>query len=281
MPDLATYASYSQHLATLIPLVGQEAFAQQLIATLKAVVPIDDATIIVYPKGAMPVIEYFEEPEAPGTSTLDRFIKGAFLLDPYYLAAERDRRFGVFRLRDLSPTGFKDSEYYQNWYRNCGYRDECGYVFPVMETGFINIALGKTAPRTRFSATQFATLEAIAPTIEVLCQQHWASHTSSKQSQDLRAQLHGALTAFGSSLLTERETQVINLVLHGHSTKTVAEKLSISMETVKLHRKHAYAKLEISSQAELFYLFLDSLMSAQNYAGGDTLVAYMQPPAQR
>jgi len=150
-----------------------------------------------------------------------------------------------------------------------------------MEDSFINIALGKITPRTRFSATQVATLAAIAPTIEVLCQQHWASHTSSAASQTLRAQLHGALTDFGSSLLTEREAQVINLVLHGHSTKTVAEKLSISMETVKLHRKHAYAKLEISSQAELFYLFLDSLMSAQNYAGGDTLVAYMQPPATR
>ena len=52
------------------------------------------------------------------------------------------------------------------------------------------------------------------------------------------------------------------------------------METVKLHRKHAYAKLEVSSQAELFYLFLDSLMSAGDYDGGDTLVAYMQPPAR-
>ena len=52
------------------------------------------------------------------------------------------------------------------------------------------------------------------------------------------------------------------------------------METVKLHRKHAYAKLEVSSQAELFYLFLDSLMSARNYDGGDTLVAYMAPPAR-
>ncbi|WP_232059314.1 LuxR C-terminal-related transcriptional regulator [Kineobactrum salinum] len=71
---------------------------------------------------------------------------------------------------------------------------------------------------------------------------------------------------------------MINLVLHGHSTRTLAEKLSISVETVKLHRKHAYAKLEISSQAELFYLFLDSLMSAGNYAGGDTLISYLQPP---
>ena len=70
---------------------------------------------------------------------------------------------------------------------------------------------------------------------------------------------------------------MINLVLHGHSTRTLAEKLAISAETVKLHRKHAYAKLEVSSQAELFYLFLDSLASAGNYAGGDTLEEYMRP----
>ena len=69
-----------------------------------------------------------------------------------------------------------------------------------------------------------------------------------------------------------------NLVLRGHSTRTLAEKLRISTDTVKLHRKHAYAKLEVSSQAELFYLFLDSVMSAENYQGGDALVAYMQPP---
>ena len=94
----------------------------------------------------------------------------------------------------------------------------------------------------------------------------------------MRERLHSALGAFGSSVLTRREQQVVELVLLGHSTRLVAEKLGISAETVKLHRKHAYAKLEVSSQAELFYLFLDSVMSAGNYGGGDPLVAYMQPP---
>ena len=275
---MPTLALFSQHLATLIPQVGDSAFPGLLIDTLKALVPIDDATVLVYPAKAMPVIEYFEEPDKGRPSTLDRFVKGAFLLDPYYLAADRDQRFGVFRLRDLSPTGFKDSEYYKTWYRNCGYQDECGYVMPLDGGGFINIALGKTTPRTSFTKTQLATLEAVSPTVEALCQQHWQPHEASMSSQNVRAQLNNALLAFGSSMLTERETQVINLVLHGHSTKTLAEKLSISMETVKLHRKHAYAKLEVSSQAELFYLFLDSVMSAENYTGGDTLVAYMQSP---
>ncbi len=79
-------------------------------------------------------------------------------------------------------------------------------------------------------------------------------------------------------MLTDREVRVINLVLHGHSSRMVADKLNISIETVKLHRKHAYAKLGISSQAELFHLFLDSLMSADGYTEGDALEEYFKVP---
>ncbi|PLW83680.1 helix-turn-helix transcriptional regulator [Kineobactrum sediminis] len=270
-------SAYNQELARLFTRVGQDDFAEQLVITLKSLVPVDDATILVYPDKALPIIEYFEVPETMATSTLDMFVAGAFMLDPYYQAASRDRRFGVFRLRDLAPAGFRDSEYYKTWYKRCGYQDECGFLLPNGDQGFINIALGRTRPRNKFSPQQVAALASIQPVIAVLCQQHWQTMPT-QGAVNLRAQLHTALQEFGSSLLTEREAQVINLVLHGHSTKTLAEKLSISVETVKLHRKHAYAKLEVGSQAELFYLFLDSLMSAGDYAGGDTLVAYLQPP---
>jgi hypothetical protein len=67
---------------------------------------------------------------------------------------------------------------------------------------------------------------------------------------------------------------VIELVLLGHSTRLVAEKLGISTETVKLHRKHAYAKLDISSQAELFYLFVDAIASHSGEAHEDPLTHY-------
>jgi DNA-binding CsgD family transcriptional regulator len=278
---MSILAQYSQHLARLIPAVGEGEFPELLIDMLRQLVSFDDATIAVYPGTDLPVIEYFQVPEEGGASTLDVFVRGAFLLDPFYLAATRDRKFGVFRLRDLSPSSFRDSEYYRSWYRNCGYQDECGFLIPLGPEGFINIALGKTAPRARFGQRELALFEAVLPVVQTLCQQHWAGSNTAQPSVNLRAQLHSALDCFGSSLLTDREAQVIKLVLHGHSTKSLAEKLSISVETVKLHRKHAYAKLEIGSQAELFYLFLDSLMSAGNYAGGDTLVSYMQVPATR
>lgn len=277
---MAEDPQYHAQLATLIDSVGERQFPEHLISTLKTLVAFDDATVLVYPDTDLPTVAYFEVPAHQQRSTLDVFVAGAFLLDPFYLAAARDRRFGVFRLRDLAPRGFRDSEYYRAWYRNCGYQDECGFLLPNGDNGFINIALGRTAEGSRFSRAQLRRLEAVYPVVASLCQKHWqaSGEPSPAGSVNLRAQLHSALKDFGSSLLTEREGQVVNLILHGHSTRTIADKLRISVETVKLHRKHAYAKLEVSSQAELFYLFLDALMSAGNYCGGDTLVAYLQPP---
>ena len=277
MEHMQTLALFSKHLTRLMPAVGTDEFVGLLVTMLKQLVRCEDATVILYPGTDLPLIEYFELPPGTTGSSLDLYTKGAFLLDPFYLAATRDKAFGVFRLRDLAPKDFKSSDYYKTWYRNCGYRDECGYLVPLGPEGFVNIALGKLGARASFSARELTTLQAIHPTLEALCQQHWVEASEASTGVNLRAQLNAALNAFGSSLLTERETQVIKLVLHGHSTKTLADKLSISMETVKLHRKHAYAKLEVSSQAELFYLFLDSVMSAGDYAGGDTLVSYLQP----
>lgn len=274
-------ARFSEHLAELIPSIGSADYPRLLAGMLRQLVQCDDATIIVYPGTDLPVVAYSDLPRVATKSSLDVYVKGAFLLDPFYLAASRDGAFGVFRLADLAPKNFRNSEYYKSWYLNCGYQDECGYLIQMAGEGFINIALGKYRPRSTFTRRELAILRSIRPTVDLLCQRHWADATTQSTGVNLRGQLHAALNGFGSSLLTEREAQVIKLVLHGHSTKTLAERLSISMETVKLHRKHAYSKLEVSSQAELFYLFLDSLMSADNYDGGDTLVSYLQSPAGR
>ena len=264
-------------VAACVPALGEDGFPAALIRGLRELVTIDDATILYYAYGDLPVVVYRENPEARGDESMQRFIAGAFLLDPFYQTANDAGRFGLFRLKELAPAHFRDSEYYRSWFKNCGFSDESGFVIEVGRDAFVNVALGRLG-RGRFSDAQVRILRSARPAIESLCRQHWASDNDGS-GEGLRRQLHLALDDFGSSLLTDREAQVINMVLHGHSTKSVAERLGISVETVKLHRKHAYAKLEVGSQAELFYLFLDSLMSARDYQGGDTLVSYMQKPA--
>jgi DNA-binding CsgD family transcriptional regulator len=48
---------------------------------------------------------------------------------------------------------------------------------------------------------------------------------------------------------------IVKLVLKGHSNLSLAAVLSLSPNTVKVHRRQIYSKLAISSQAELFRLF--------------------------
>nr|WP_256346254.1 LuxR C-terminal-related transcriptional regulator [Serratia liquefaciens] len=59
----------------------------------------------------------------------------------------------------------------------------------------------------------------------------------------------------GGAQLTERENQVSQLMLAGCSTKEIARRLQISIETVRAHKKHLYSKLGINTQSELFALF--------------------------
>ena len=127
---------------------------------------------------------------------------------------------------------------------------------------------------SKFSKRQCDQLDTIAPAIEALACKHWHDKPSAPKEAGLRERLHSALGAFGSSVLTRREQQVIELVLLGHSTRLVAEKLGISAETAKLHRKHAYAKLDISSQAEFFNLFIDALASHTAHGSEDPLLGY-------
>ena len=51
--------------------------------------------------------------------------------------------------------------------------------------------------------------------------------------------------------LTQREIEIISMLQHGASYKTVAERLFISVDTVKFHIRNIYSKLQINSRSEL------------------------------
>jgi DNA-binding NarL/FixJ family response regulator len=74
------------------------------------------------------------------------------------------------------------------------------------------------------------------------------------QIDELREFAGGALVdrlPEADDALTQREREVITLVLDGLSNKEVARKLGISHRTVEIHRARAMGKLGASSPAEL------------------------------
>lgn len=269
-----TLSSFSHVVTDAISHLNEPGFAEALSGGIQRWVGADDTALIRYQDTGAPIIEYTLPPRRRGKTTLDRYITGPFLLDPFYRAATIDGRFGVFKLNTLAPTGFKESEYYRTWYHDCGFQDECGLLIKLTD-GVVNLAFGMTDGSRLFSKRQINLLEAIFPVVEALIRQHWHSTASPTADQTgLRQRIHVALSAFGASVLTRREREVIELVLLGNSTRLIAEKLQISTETIKLHRKHAYAKLDISSQAELFYLFVDAIACHTGTHEEDPLLSY-------
>jgi DNA-binding CsgD family transcriptional regulator len=72
------------------------------------------------------------------------------------------------------------------------------------------------------------------------------------------ARFEQVASANGRTGLTAREVEVAMLTLSGFSTRAIAEKLAISFETVRAHKKHIYTKFNINSQSELFALFYEA-----------------------
>jgi DNA-binding NarL/FixJ family response regulator len=53
-----------------------------------------------------------------------------------------------------------------------------------------------------------------------------------------------------SNLLSDRELDVLRLLVEGKSYKTISERLDISFSTVKFHIKNIYIKLQVSSKED-------------------------------
>jgi len=67
------------------------------------------------------------------------------------------------------------------------------------------------------------------------------------------------------SILTAREIQILRLLALGNKNKHIAQKLTISEETVKTHRKRIMRKLEISNPFDLVWKALElNLVEASN-----------------
>jgi DNA-binding CsgD family transcriptional regulator len=64
--------------------------------------------------------------------------------------------------------------------------------------------------------------------------------------------------------LTPREADIVRLILLGYPNSRIADVLGVSPGTVKNHRWRLYYKLDITTERELFHLFLTALLSLED-----------------
>ena len=76
------------------------------------------------------------------------------------------------------------------------------------------------------------------------------------------ARVESRCAAARLATLTQREREVMELVVRGFKNKQIADDLKISVKTVEAHRARAMEKMDVSSVAEL----VQSTLSARNTA---------------
>lgn len=264
-----------KELAHALHTFGSPRFVPALAALLGALVRADDVMIVLYRDGEAPELVHDQGTGSESAANLALYLKGAYLLDPFYRAFADGVASGCYRLQQLAPAAFRSSEYFRLHYARTGFGDEIGFLLHPAPAVCVHLSLARRGAHARFSAAEHRRLRDFEPVLRELVARHWAPAPGATAPSPLTTQLDSALRFFGRDFLTEREAEVLQLLLRGHSTKSIAERLGISPETVKLHRKHSYAKLDVSSQAELFHLFIDALGSRGSYRGGDPLTGYL------
>jgi len=197
---------------------------------------------------------------------LTTYVDAFFVLDPFYIVSRSLDHPEVCRLGDIAPDGFLESEYHRAHYAAGRIGDEIGYLWPLEPGVALAVSLERSQNGAAFSADDVRHLEAVQPLLYALARKHWAASQARPTAAaplEIGRLVQEAAAEFGRDVLTPRECEVVKLVLRGYSTKSVSQSLGISPGTVKVHRENIYAKLAVSSQAELFNLFIASVSTAQ------------------
>jgi DNA-binding CsgD family transcriptional regulator len=201
-------------------------------------------------------------PEQYRDSIIDRYFSGGYLLDPFCLAVEQGLAEGFYHLEEIAPDNFFDTEYYKTYYLKTGCSEDSFYLIDTGHDSQVSVSLFQGFGGESLRAEQLNLLRAVEPLVREFISEFGRRglvQSAVTESDDLKQRVQSAFENFGCDLLTEREREVAHMVLRGHSVKSTASQMSISPETVRMHRKNLYLKLEVGSQSELFALFIEWL----------------------
>lgn len=245
------FRAWNQKLSEVMDSIDSPAFPDVLQAALRLIAPFEMMNAFHYSPDRRAFDLYNTCELVDRSIIVEQYLAGAYVLDPFYDAVYSGSAGPLITMQAMAPDHFKQSEYYRVHYASTTIVDEIGFVLDLAagHTGVLSICrIGATPAFGRREIEQF---DAAASVICLAAARHWrlAERAPLPLGQP-------PSTSLLHPLLTAREREIVALILKGHSTASIGSILSLSPETVKVHRRHTYAKLKISSQGELFRAFL-------------------------
>lgn len=280
MTDIAQLSKWNRDVSKAIAALGSKNFFPALIAAVNGQVKVDFPQIWLYHRDLPPRSLYHEIPQHAIASQIDDYLDGPYAEDPFYQASMNQPRSKLYRLSRVTLGKLEQTQYYKEYYADTGTVDEAVYLAKLKGGSVINLSMMRLPQNKEFSAQEYEALYLLAEPISQLLKSHAEQGDFAVQhliQPGIDHQIDLAFRTFGESLLSPREKSVLELMLRGYGTDTSAGRLEIAIETVRRHRKSIYRKLDVSSQTDLFSLFLNSMSCLGEAAGNDPLSIYMSP----
>lgn len=253
-------------MSATVRALGSADFYSEFVRFLRTIIAFENVIVLVFSGESRPKVILKEAFGADVFALVEsQYLSASYLLDPVYQFHLQGSPAGIYWLAEMAPDSFLRSRYYQWYYGRIGIGDEITIFLPVNETTTITISMGMDRESgNRFTAPEERNLKALQPVLFAFVEKDWQSRN--QQSAETRrgpGSLAGSLRELVAARhdisLSNRQAEVALLILQGHSSPSIADKLGVSPHTVKVFRRQLYAKCGIKSQSELFWLMLPIL----------------------
>jgi DNA-binding CsgD family transcriptional regulator len=252
-------------LATLVAATREasgDLFGQALVDWLRQHVSFDHCVVFGYRGASRPPLLFETFSPAESHVFVALYQEGPYLLDPFHHAAV-ERKEGFWRMRELAPDRFYASEYFRSYYSQTRLAEEVGFFAPLPGKDALVLSLMRLRASGPFGTADARLLRDMAPTVINFARLRWPALPADEPAELKQDETIAPVNEFDrahiwqSLSLTPREKHVVDLVLQGHSTESIARAMRIVPGTVKVHRRNIYRKLKIKSQAGLFARFVE------------------------
>jgi DNA-binding CsgD family transcriptional regulator len=260
-------SAWNESLPRLIGALGSAQFMFELDQALQAIAPFQLTGCFAYSPSARPLLLHNGMTHVYSPVVMERYLQGSYLLDCVYTACKMRKPVGLYRLSDLAPDSFFDGEYYNSpdvhpciSLESGTLAEEIVFLAAMPDDAYVAHSLMRQNSNAPFSAHEFDSLQRLEPQVRALLSRHFQGLTFqisiTEKHSDQTSGLEPVFASFCKHDLTTRERVIVSYILRGHSSHSIGNTLGIAEGTVKNHRKHIHAKLRISSQAELFAMFV-------------------------
>ncbi len=255
----------SQAIADLFAETGATGYGAALDRLTRIGADFDMSCVFGFSAQKSPVVIHDGYSETVNRRALQSYLRGAYLLDPFYAASIGDIPEGLWRMRDLAPDAYYDTEFaWSQEVHPCisdqagTLVEEIGYVVPLTGRFTATYSLMRNRGGACFNEAEAERLRQLLPVIAASLRLHWDISCGSDQTGNPALDSEEVFSA-AFHVLTPAQQAVTKLILRGHSNISIASNLDITEGTVKQHRYNIYKRLGISSQSELFQRFIDYL----------------------